>query len=339
MTMTDDLPKPVVDLMAAGVVSEFATISQAGVPIDTACYYFPSEGLKTFDLATGLSYPTKAERARRNPKVGLLIEGRADEPVISIAGMAAVRDADPQANALRYLAETSYSLPLDPPWELARKAVYYFVRIIMEVTPARVLWWDNPAAMDGAPHVWEAPADTVYPQSDPAAPGAHSAPAKWPPRPWRETAEHAVKRGAAGHLTLIDERGFPLPIRAREARLTDDGFDIVVPGGAPWSGNGKATLSFEGLETFIGDCRAGSGGIHMTVERAMPFHPFMNDQREMWHPTEETYNGFMNRLKYECDRRGVPVPTLPEEKPEPTAGARLRMARGRNQVRAPVEAS
>jgi hypothetical protein len=35
----------------------------------------------------------------------------------------------------------------------------------------------------------------------------------------------------------------------------------------------------------------------------------------------------------------VPVPTLPEEKPEPTAGARLRMAHGRNQVRARVEAN
>jgi hypothetical protein len=75
----------------------------------------------------------------------------------------------------------------------------------------------------------------------------------------------------------------------------------------------------------------------MTVERAMPFHPFMNDQREMWHPSEETYNGFMSRLKHECDRRGVPVPTLPEDKPEPTAGARLRMARGRNQTRARVQ--
>ena len=31
MTMIDELPKPVVDLMASGIVAEFATISQAGV--------------------------------------------------------------------------------------------------------------------------------------------------------------------------------------------------------------------------------------------------------------------------------------------------------------------
>lgn len=327
MAMTDDLPKAVVDLMAAGIVAEFATISQAGVPIDTVCLYFPSEGLKSVDLATGLSYPAKAERARRNPKVGLLIEGGKTEPVISIGGMAAIRDADPQANALRYIAETAWSVPGDPPWEVAHKAVYYWTRIIIEVTPARVLWWDSRDAMDGKPHVWEAPADMVYPSSDPLPPGALSAPAQWAPRPWRETAGRALARGAAGHLTLIDDHGFPLPIRARELRLTDAGFDLVVPHGAPWSGNGKASLSFEGLETFIGECRADGETIRMTVERALPFHPLMNDSREMWAPSEETYAGLMRRLKHECDRRGVPIPTIPQVKPEPTAGARRRMAR------------
>jgi hypothetical protein len=327
MAMTDELPKDVVDLMASGIVAEFATISQAGVPIDTVCLYFPSDGLKTIDLATGLSYPAKAERARKNPKVGLLIEGRRDEPVISIAGMAAVRDADPQANALRYIAETGYSIPGDAPWEIAHKAVYYWTRIIIEVTPARVLWWDNRDAMDRAPHRWEAPAGTVYSTSDPLPPGALSATPKWPPRVWQEAADHALTRKAAGHLTLIDPQGFPLPIRARKITLTDEGFDLDMPGGVPWSGEGKATLSFEGLETFLGEVRLEHGVSRMKVERALPFHPLMNDNREMWNPTPETYNGLMGRLKHETERRGVPIPTIPTIKPEPTAGARLRMAR------------
>ena len=74
MSHRKDLPSTVVDLIEGGAICEFATMSAAGVPIDTPVYYFQADDLATIGVATGLSYPAKAERARRNPKVGLMFE-------------------------------------------------------------------------------------------------------------------------------------------------------------------------------------------------------------------------------------------------------------------------
>jgi hypothetical protein len=327
--MLDQLPGHVVELMRSGRVAEYATISTAGVPIDTPVLYFPSDGLRTVDVATGLSYPAKAERARRNPKVGLLIEGGPDEPVISIAGMAAVRDSDLQANVDRYLSEAGHALAGDPDWSLSRKAVWYWTRIIIEVTPTRVLWWDTPAAMDGPPRRWDADPGTCYPASDPTPPGAPSRSSDWEQPPWRSLASKAVARSSPGHLTLIDGDGFPLPIRARKIWRTDDGFTLEMPNAAPWSGTGKASLSFQGFETFVGEATSHGGLTHMRVERALPVLPIAIDQQELLEPSPETHDKLMARLRQEVARRGLPVPTMPAERPPPTEGYKLRIARSR----------
>lgn len=327
MAMQMELPGAVLDLMMSSSVAEYATVSAAGVPIDTPVLFFPSDKLRSFDLATGLSYPAKAERARRNAHVGLLLEGGPDEPVVSIAGMAAVRDADLQANVIRYLSEAAHSLPFNPDWSLARQAVWYWTRILVEIVPVRVLWWDNPAAMDNPPHRWEAPAGTLFPQSDPAPEGKGSTASKWAERPWQDLAAKALERHAPGHLSVIDETGFPMPLRARDIAITAEGFALDMPIGAPWAMAGKACLTFGGLETFIGEVSQAGRHVAMKVERPLPIFPMTEDQRQLWEPTDDTREQLMRRLREETDRRGQPIPEIPAERPEPTEGYKRRMAR------------
>jgi hypothetical protein len=325
--MIDALPDRVLALMRSGSVAEYATVSAAGTPIDTPVLYFPSDNLRSFDLATGLSYPAKAERARRNPKVGLLLEGGPNEPVISIAGMAAVRDCDLQANALRYLSEAAYTLPHKPDWSLARRAVWYWTRIIVEITPARIRWWDNPAEMVHPPHCWDAPRGTIFPKSDPPPPGKTSKAAKWEERRWQDLAATALKRNGSGHLSVIDAEGFPLPIRARAIAQTETGFTLEVPHGIRWDVSGKACLTFGGIETFLGYATTGNGRVAMIVERSLPVFPMTKDMTQLWEPTPDTREQLMRRLEEETRRRGQPVPTIPVDRPPPSEGYRLRMER------------
>ncbi len=325
--MAAGLPNRVTELLRSSMFTQFATVNSAGVPIDTPMLCLPSEGLRTIDIATGLAYPAKAERARKNPKVGLLIEGGPGEPVVSVAGIAAVRDANLQANAERYIAETSWANPSDVPWSEARKANFYWSRIFVSVTPKRVLWWDTADAMDEAPNRWDVPPGTVFPKSDPEPPGAISAPSKWEQRPWPEQARDAVSANLPGHISLCDDEGFPLPIRAREIELHDDGFRVDLPKGAPWRRSGLATLTFEGRATFVGAVKAEEQAVVLRVERALPVLPLLVDQSQVWNPSPSIYNSLMARLRHEVARRGQPIPTPPKAQPESTIGAKRRIAR------------
>ena len=323
-----DLPEPVANLIRATAICEYATVSGAGLPIDTPTLYFPSADLQTLDIGTGLAYPAKAERARRNPKVGLLIEGAADQPVVSVAGLAAVRDSDLQANLERYLAETIFAPNVNPdvvPWEKVRKRLFYLTRVIVCVAPVHVRWWDRRADLDRAPHEWKAPAGSEFPKSDPAPRGKPSPAPAWPQSPWQELAETALSQGMPAHLTLLDGEGYPLPIRVKEVARHDEGFRLAVPEGAPWR-QGRATLSFVGKEVFVGDVtRRGDESI-LRVERALPILPLMHDPSKAPADTLEVLN---RRLEQEAERRGQPIPTVPETPPEPTEGATFRAAAAR----------
>ena len=212
------LPPDIAQMIASAMFCEFGTISAQGVPIDTPLFCFADPSSRTIDVGTGLAYPAKAERARRNSKVGLLLEGGPSLPVISIGALATVKDADIQANAERYIAEViAYfeAFSAGNPWSVAREAVWYWARILMLATPKKILWWRSPAHMDVPPERWDAPADFAYPPSDPAPKAAPSAAAQWPKREWRERAQELLAQNMTGHLTLIDDEGYPLPLRTR----------------------------------------------------------------------------------------------------------------------------
>lgn len=325
----EDLPEGVVRLIRESVVAEYATVSSAGVPIDTPIYCFPSADLESLDIATGIAYPSKAERARKNPKVGLLYEGTKDEPVASISGHAAVLDANLQANVDRYLAEVgSYELPGGSTWSVAQRAVWYWTRIIVAVVPLTIRWWDSPAALNDKPKIWNAPASMRLRPSDPAPPGSTSKAPDWPLLPWREVIERVRPRAPSAHLTACDSNGYPLPIRVQSWMLAEDGLDMSVPTELPWDRSGKASLTFNGVETFIGTLVPGGGTtLRLRVERALPIFPLIEDPKQVFTPAPKTRDNLMRRLTEETRRRGQAIPTIPQQIPAPSDGAKLRLSR------------
>jgi hypothetical protein len=322
MGWAQDLPGDLLEYIRGRVVGEYATVSGAGVPIDTPTYVFPSDDLSSIDIGTGLAYPAKAERARRNPKAGLLLEGGPDEPVVSVAGLATVRDADLQSNLERYLAETIFSPNINPentPWADVEKMTWYLSRVLVCVTPTHIRWWRSRSAMDEPPQEWRAPAGTAAPPSDPAPEARPSEAPTWRPYTVEELKARSLTQGLPGHLTLLDADGYPLPIRVRTVADHPEGFRLDVPKGAPWS-QGKATLSFIGKEIFVGDVRPEGGASIFRIERALPVQPLTDEG-----PMPATLATLRQRLEKELARRGKAVPVVPPKPPAPTEGAKLRL--------------
>ncbi len=327
MSSLHDLPKHVFAMIESGVVAEFATVTAKGVPIDTPTYYFPSDDMATIDLATGVPNAAKAERARRNSRVGLLIEGGAHEPVVVIRAHAAVRDSDIQANAIRYLAETGYKgISHGITWEQARLAITYWSRIVIENTPERIYWWDNHAALDRPPGVWQADPRANWPASDPLPAGA-PAPGNWAARPWQDVAADAVATGGAAHLSVMDGDGFPLPMRAKSCELIEEGFRLAMPAGMPWLCAGPASLTFAGFRTFVGTAEPDADGVLFRAERALPQHPSTLDTKQVLQPAEATLAKTRSKLEFEMARRGQSLPVIPDQPPERTRIAKIRIAR------------
>ena len=101
---------------AAYVTTEYASLDRGGAPITWPVTPYAGSTGETIDVSTGLTYPLKAERARRNPKVALAFthptgSGLNAPATFVVQGLATVRDADLRDNAARYLVASSNRFP------------------------------------------------------------------------------------------------------------------------------------------------------------------------------------------------------------------------------------
>ena len=324
--MVASIPAQLLPVFEKFITCEYASLTRAGEPI--AMPVTPYVGVTgTLDISTGLAYPTKAERARRNPHVALLYSdakgsGLAGAPTVLVQGQAAVRDRDLQANADRYLRESFRKLPAAtggaPPFML-RAMAYYFARIWVEVTPARILWWPD-GQTDAPPEVWEAPAGTIYPASDPAPAG--QAPGAWKASPsdWRTGAQRAVQALGLPVLAVAGADGYPYLMRATRVSLGNDGFTLTMPRGMTWAANGPACLTFHyhpevftGQENmmFVGQAQQDGATVTFTVKRRIGDWSAGGDNRllGLWSFISAGFR-LRSRLREEAARRGQPVPRI-----------------------------
>lgn len=327
MSNAPDLPAEVWQVLDRSITVEYTSLTRAGAPIMVPVTPYAADDRSTLDVATGLTYPTKAERARRNPKVSLLYRdpvgsGLVQPPVVLVQGLATVRDADLQANTDRYARLTLAKLPAaykGSPKFMLRTMDWYFARIWIHVTPLRVSWWDG-ETMASEQNQWVAPPGATAPPSDPAPPGKQPPPWLEPPADWRAIARDAVPRLAQRSLAWVHADGFPLSVPVTGLDQTSTGFRLQIGRNLPGTPAGSACLTvhghpeeFSGMEnhTFLGEVHGTSEhGYEFTVERALADFSITGNKLVRSLALLRKSRRLKPRLASEAARRGQPVPRV-----------------------------
>ena len=323
-----DWPEELLPFFERAITVEYASLTRAGTPVTYPVTPYVGEDGLTLDLSTGLTYPAKAERARRNPKVALLYSdpvgsGLEEAPKALVQGLATVRDSDLQANTDRYVRLALAKFPdvyERQPKFLLRSVSWYLARIWIQVTPMRILWWPT-GRLDEPPRDWVAPAGTNAPPSDPAPPGKQPASWKEQPSEWRPAAELALRELPLRDLTFVGGEGFPVCVPVREVSLEKEGLWLHaarVPGARP---EGPACLTFhdhdEGFTTqqnrvFVGRVsETEDGSVMFGVERMLGNWSLPASKlSQTLDFTVGSARRLRPRLKAEAARRGQPVPKI-----------------------------
>jgi hypothetical protein len=320
-----ELPDEVRAVFRRSLTCEFATLTRRLSPVTWPVTPYKSEA-GTLDVSTGLTYPAKADRARRNPRVALLFAdpvgtGLEAPPVVLVRGLATVRDRDLQAATDRYIKVALDKLaPVYrySPWWVLKQHAWYWVRAWVEVTPLHISWWPD-RGLAKPPREWRAPEGTTAPPSDPAPEGSGPGAYQSAPSDWRERGRQALDRLGLADLSVVEESGWPAVWPLTGVSPTDDGFDLSFGRHAPAEARGSACISFHshgeeftGQENavFVGEVRPRAGGATFTVERVLGDFSLAGNRLAVTRAFFSKARKLRPRLEREVERRGQTMPTI-----------------------------
>jgi hypothetical protein len=321
------LPEELVPLLVDSWACEYASLKKNGTPITHPLLSFPGEDGRTIDITTGLAYPSKAERARNNPKVCLLysdpIASQIENPPVTLVyGHATVYDSDLQANTDRYVQASLSRMKMfaQMPGFMLRWMRAYLARIWIAVTPLKVLWWPE-GDMEKTPKLWRAPEGTQAPLSDPKP-----EPLSTPHKPWMDTHSdwrkeitYAFDKLGSPFLTVVDEEGYPVPFRVQSGSLQSDGVSLDISPAMPTDTRGRACLTFHSIKVKNGEMVSNDNksflgtmsedGVSFKVKRQLDSSQIKFDLGGML-SFVSMIRRLGERVDAEAGRRGQPVPKI-----------------------------
>ena len=314
-----------VEIFDRALVCEYASLTRGGRPVTWPVTPYVGAG-GTLDVSTGLTYPDKAERARRDPRVALLCSSAVGSeqdrvPIVLVQGRATVRDADLQANTDRYVRESSAKTGAGfagMPWFLVKRLGWYFARIWVEVTPDRILLWPD-GDLSRTPEIWTSPGNVPVPASDPVPTGPRLPSRSAPPADWRPFADRTARLGDPVVTMVAD--GIPLAVRTRSCVRTGIGFDMRLPAGVQ-AVEGPVCLTFhrhgptmqwQENVVLVGTATGEADRLSVRVERALNDWSLSENRRERNRSFLGQGRMLRKRLAAEAARRGQPVPSVRRE--------------------------
>jgi hypothetical protein len=317
-------PDGLLDVFERSITCEYASLTRSGAPVTIPTTPYVGDG--TLDVSTGLTYPAKAERARRNAKVALLFAdpigaGTTGAPVVLVQGHAAVRDADLQSNTDRYVRVAGEKLPevtKGQPKFLLKRFAFYYARMWIEITPLRIRRWAD-RGLASEPHEWRLEPAPPLPASDPEPPGRQPPPWKEAPLQWREAAARGLRELPLADLTVVDADGYPVCVPVSVGELVADQVTLQLGAGAPSLPDGPACLTVHGHNeqftsqenhTLVGSFASESAAPKLHVERALANWSITGNRAKIAVDFLRNGRRLAPRLKAEAERRGQPVPRV-----------------------------